>query len=302
MEWERRQEEGDDDWPVTNPFDGAVPVVELGVNRELRPGSFPYARGEFANVTGLLDRINLLTFLGLVVAFWQGFPMRGVIGEKIRREVLRDDDGQALVDEGGKERTKQVPLMEMRPDSLAQIENPNAKTFTWDAADRGNLSIYPELEQVATLTATPRHYVPMEGGMSNLSPEMIAAAEGGMHAAVKTHKGTLGEGWEEVNRLAGEVLGEELSPRASMEWMKHESRSLAEMADAYVKLLGSNGNGLPAAAAAEIALNVTQDQMARWEQEGGASVIVDMLRQAQAPPPVPAPNGNGAVPSGVPAG
>ncbi|HEY0644804.1 MAG TPA: phage portal protein, partial [Nocardioides sp.] len=76
--WEKREIDGEP-WPVPNPW-GVLNVVEIAINRRLAPGRFLDARGEFANCLGLIDRINLLTFLGLVVAFWMGFPLRGVIG------------------------------------------------------------------------------------------------------------------------------------------------------------------------------------------------------------------------------
>lgn len=274
--WEQRTVDGED-WPLENHF-GLVPSVEVAINRRLKPGSFPFARGEFAHCTGLIDRINLLTFLGLVVAFWMGFPLRGVIGEKIRREVLVDDDGNAIVDEAtGKEKTRQIPPFESKPDSVAQFENPEAKVFQLDAADRKNLSIFAELDQLAVITKTPRHYFPLEQGMSNLSAEAIMASEGSMHAAVTGHKSTLGAGWEEVARLCGKVLGAELSPTASMEWMNHESRSLAEQADAYVKLAQS----LPWMAAAEIALNVTDEQLRRWQSQQAMNPILGLVEEAR---------------------
>ncbi len=73
--WEAREVD-DEQWPLPNPF-GVVPVVEIATNRRLQPGVFPYARGEFEHCIGILDRINLLTFIGLVVALWMGFPLRG---------------------------------------------------------------------------------------------------------------------------------------------------------------------------------------------------------------------------------
>jgi hypothetical protein len=275
--------------------------VEIAVNRRLKPGSFPHARGEFAHCTGLIDRINLLTFLGLVVAVWMGFPMRGVIGDKIKRRVLKDDDGNPLLDEDtGKAKTEQLPPFDQQAGSVFQLENPEAKLAEFAAADRKNLSVFAELDQLAVITKTPRHYFPLEQGMSNLSADAIMASEGGMHAAVTGHKATLGEGWEEVARLAGRILGVELSQQASIEWMKHESRSLAEQADAFVKLSGgSSGNGLPWMAAAEIALNVTQDQLNRWSAERAKDPLMQLLAASKQPT-----NGNGAVPAadGVPAG
>jgi hypothetical protein len=142
VEWEKRPVDGED-WPLANPL-GVVPVVEIRVNPRLAPGNFPYARGEFAHCTGLIDRINLLTFLGLVVAFWMGFPLRGVIGDKIRREVLVDDDGQPIVDAAtGKQKTRALPPFDAQPDSVFQFENPEAKIAEFKAADRRNLACSP---------------------------------------------------------------------------------------------------------------------------------------------------------------
>jgi hypothetical protein len=105
---------------------------------------------------GLLDRINLLTFLGLVVAFWMGFPLRGVIGDKI----LRDDDGKPL------------PPFEVAADTVFQLENPEAKL-----ASSGGRPRQPEhlrrARAARDLTKTPAHYFPLETGLSNISADTI---------------------------------------------------------------------------------------------------------------------------------
>lgn len=262
--WERREVPGEP-WPLPNPL-GVVPVVELAVNRRLRPGPFPYARGEFAHCLGLIDRINLLTFLGLVVALWLGFPLRGVIGDKI----LRDDDGNPL------------PPFDADADSVFQLENPEAKLAEFKAADRGNLSVFAELDHLATITKTPRHYFPMEHGMSNLSADAIRASEGGLHAKVPSHKGSLGEGWEEVLRLGGMMLDDpvRLSPRAELLWVDHESRSLAERADAAAKLKDI----LPWQALAERVLNATQEEISRWESMRSSDAFSQLVAAAARQP------------------
>lgn len=261
IEWERREMPGEA-WPLPNPL-GVVPVVELGVNRRLKPGMFGYAKGEFERHTGLIDRINLLTFLGLVVALWMGFPLRGVIGQK----VLVDDDNNPI-----------APF-DSKPDSVIAIENPEAKLVQLDAADRGNLSIFGELSQLAMLTKTPRHYFPQDGGLSNISADTIRADEGALHAKVTGHKATLGEGWEEVLRLGGMMLENPvlLSPRAELQWHDHESRSLAERADAASKLK----DVLPPMAVAELALNASAEQIARWEAQASSSALSTLLSAAQ---------------------
>jgi len=278
IDWEPRVVKGED-WPLPN--EKALIPVELRVNGRLKPGRFPFARGEFEHCVGLVDRIHLLTFLGLVVAFWMGFPLTGVTGEKIRRRVLTDDDGNPLLDDDGKEKTEQVAPFERRPDSVAQFENPNAKVWQLDAADRTNLSIFAELEQLSVITKTPRHYFPMANGMANLSAEAIMASEGSMHAAVSSHKASLGEGWEEVLRDCGKILGVDISQQAELEWLNREARSLAEQADAFVKL----ATNLPWMAAAEFALNTSQEQIQRWQTEAGASPILKLIADAQSGAP-----------------
>jgi hypothetical protein len=278
-DWERRTVRGEP-WPLPNPLD-SVPVVELAINRRLKPGSFGYARGEFAHCTGLIDRINLLTFVGMVVAIWMGFPLRGVIGDKI----VRDDDGNPL------------PPFESRPDSVAQFESPEAKTFQFDAADRKNLSVFAELQQFALITKTPRHYFPTDGGLSNISADTIRADEGALSAKSTGHKASLGEGWEEISRLAAKLEGLDLSPQAEIVWKDHESRSLAERADAATKL--ASIAGMPFEVVAEKALNATQAEIARWTALGASDVFQQVLTAAVAPPEAPQ---NGAQPAnGVPA-
>ena len=279
IQWERR-EVPEEDWPVENPF-GIVTAVELPVNRRLKPGSYGYARGEYAHCTSLIDRINLLTFLGLIVAFWAGFPVRAVIGDKI----IRDDDGKPL------------PPFELGADQVVQLENPQAKLDSFTAADRGILSVYAELDQLAAITATPRHYLPLAQGMTNLSADAIRASEGSLIAKVPDHKASLGEGWEEVLRLSGMMLDDpvDLSQRAELQWSDHETRSLAERADAAVKLKGV----LPESAIIEYVLNATASQMARWRTERAGDVMSTLLAAATQPAaPLPTPpvvtNGAGA--------
>lgn len=262
---------------VGNPL-GVVPVIELPVNRRLKPGSFGFARGEYEHCTGLIDRINLLTFLGLVVAFWMGFPLRGVTGQRINWEFLVDDSGNPLLDSDGVQRKRAKPPFDAQADTVFQLEDPSAKLAEFAAADRTNLSILPELDQFATITKTPRHHFPMSVGMSNLSADAIRASEGGMNAKVVEHKGSLGEGWEETLRVSGLALPDPvyLSPRAELLWQDHEARSMAERADAAVKLVDI----LPRQVLWERYLNATQEDSARWEALMANDVLRELMAQA----------------------
>lgn len=278
VKWATREEDGQ--WPLKNHL-GKILNVELAVNRRLKPGRFPYARGEFEHATGLLDRINLLTFLGLVVSLWMGFPLRGVVGEKI----LYDDDGEAL-----------APF-DAHADSIFQLENPDAKIVEYGHAERGNLSIFGELAQFAYITKTPAHYIPIEGGISNVSADTIRALNMAENAKITGHKASLGEGWETVVSLSHEVkFGEPLPAGAELKWKDHEPQSMAERADAFSKLLAG---GLPWQVAAEEFLNFTPQMIRRAEELGRDNALTQLLQVAAEPISPPPEEADEAEPAAV---
>ena len=129
-----------------------------------------------------------------------GFPLRVLIGERI----LRDDDDNP------------IPPFNIGSDQIVQLENPDAKIDSWPAADRTNLSVFAELDQLAALTKTPVTYFPHSGSISNLSADAIRGLETGLVSKIPKHKVTLGEGWEELLRVGGMMLDTpvELSARA----------------------------------------------------------------------------------------
>jgi hypothetical protein len=251
-----------EEWPLENPY-GEVPVVEIPINRRLKPGPWAFARGEYEHCMGLIDRISLLTFLGLVVAFWMGFPLRGVVGERI----LRDDNGEPI-----------APFKE-NADTTFQLEDPNAKLVEYQAADRSNLSISAELDQLSAITKTPRHYFPMPNGMANLAADAIRASEGALASKVYDYKASLGEGWEEVLRLSGLMLDEPItvSPRAELLWKDNESRSMAEMADAATKIASI---GLPVELIAQKYLNFTPQEVEQLQAMRSNDVMSKLLAEA----------------------
>ncbi len=269
-DWRPREVSGEE-WPLPNPF-GIVPVVEIAVNRRLQPGIFGSAAGDFSHSTGHIDRINILTFLGLVVAFWMGFPLRALIGDRI----LHDDDGNPV-----------APFVAMA-DTVTQIEDPQAKLDQFAAADLKNLSVEEHVKQLAAITKTPAHYLIAE--MVNLSADAIRAAEGALNSKVTNHKDSLGEGWEEVMRLAGKMLDPgavDLSPRAEVLWEDHEARSMAERADAALKLKDI----MPWQPLAEKILGATQDEIARWESMRASEGLNQLIAQTSTPTPPQQPGG-----------
>jgi hypothetical protein len=80
--------------------------------------------------------------------------------------------------------------------------------------------------------------------------------------------------------LTGKIVGVDVPQWSATQWADHESRSLAERADAFLKL--SQGS-LPWAASAELALNLTQEQIRRYEAEQAGSAFATLLTAAQEP-------------------
>lgn len=256
--WKKREVENET-WPLEAPG-GVIPVVELATNRQLKATRFGYARGDYEQVLGLLDRINVLEFLRLVIAFTAGFPIRAVIGDKIKY----DDDETPI-----------APF-KLAADVIAQLENPNAKIVQIDAADVKSFgeAIDHDVETLAGITQTPAYYlrsVPIQ----NVSADAIRASDAPLNARVADHKPNLDDSWEEVLRTGGLVLADPVvvSQRAELVWVNRESRSLAERADAATKL----ATVMPWQAVAEIAFDATQDQISRWEAMRQADTLGGLL-------------------------
>jgi hypothetical protein len=277
--WKRR-EPNDEPWPLPNPF-GEVPVVEFAVNRSLRPSAFGTGCGEFATNLRHIDRINYKVFSGLVALTWSGFPLRYVIGDPILYEKK---------DDGSDDKTKPIAPFKALASAVAQFTNPEAKVGQLPEANIDNYSPEMDIKHLAALTKTPAHY--LLGEMVNLSADAIRAGEAGLISKVRKHHRSLGESWEEVSRLALRVNNPDDSrgqdQSAQIIWKDPESRSLAERADAATKLK----DVLPARALMQFVLNLTPQEIARYEADSAASVLDQIVAQ---------PTMNGAPPNGVPA-
>lgn len=259
-DWERRDVVGEE-WPLKNPL-GVVPVVEFTVNRTLRPGTpFGAARGEFEPHLRHVDRINYIVFSGLVALTWSGFPLRALIGDPI------------LYDEGG------YPIAPFKAvaSQVIQVENPDGKIVQTPGADMSNFSPEMHIKHLAALTKTPAHYLLAE--LVNLSADAIRAGEAALISKTKRHMRPLGESWEEVMRLALMVKNPSderaKDPEGEVIWADPESRSMAERADAAVKLQ----DVLPWQAICERYLGMTPQEIGRIESQRIADGLGQLVQQ-----------------------
>ena len=263
--WEPRLVEGEP-WPLEPLAGGVVPVVEIAANRRLVTSKYGHAEGDFENVLGLLDRINVLEFLRLVIGFTSGFPIRAVIGDRI----LRDDTG------------KPIAPFKLAADVIAQFENPDVKLTELKATDLKGFgdAIDRDVETLAGITQTPSYYL-RSLPIQNVSVDAIRAAEMPLTTRVADHRPQLGEGWEETLRVSGQLAETPavLDARAELSWVNREARTLSERADAAVKLAAV----MPWPAVAELVFDATDDELNRWEAMRASDTLGGLLN----PPPAP---------------
>ena len=258
-------------WPLPNTHN-LVPAVEIATGRSLTPGRFGSACGDLEHHLSHLDRINILEFLRLVIAFTAGFPIRAVIGDKI----IKDDEG------------KPVAPFELAADIIAQFENPDVKLQELAATDLKAFgeALDRDVESLAGVSLTPSYYlrsIPIQ----NVNADAIRASDAPLNSRVEDHKPEVGEGYEEVARVAGKMLPKpvDLAPSAEIRWLNRESRSLSEKADAATKLKEI----LPRQVIWETVFDATQDEITRWESMAISDGLASLLTASPAEDePVPA--------------
>lgn len=220
IKWEPRVE-GEESWPVKNPF-SRILIVPL----HNRPRLLSVAQSELAQVIPMQDAVNKLVIDMLVASEYAGFPQRWVTGIQI---PVDPETKQPLPEGpfGGK----------WAVDRLLATSKENAKFGEFNVADLGHYAKAIELlvQHVASQTRTPPHYFYLSGQFP--SGESIKSAETGLVAKARRRMRVFGEAWEEVIRLAFLVEGNPKSEAYNAEtiWADPESRSEGEHIDALLK-------------------------------------------------------------------
>lgn len=269
-QWQRREVPGEP-WPLTSKLQ-AIPVVEYAVNGSLETGQFGSAAGEFERVLPIIDRINTTVFSGLLAQTYSAFPVRALIGDKIRYEAKRDATGELVLDSDGNQIMEPVAPVQLAVNRLIQIENKDGKLVQLPEAQLDNYIKFAEshIRHLAAITQTPAHY--LLGEMVNLSADAIRAAEAGLISKVRAHQVDLGESHEEVVRLLLLVDNpdREIPDDVETRWRDAESRSLAERADAAVKLASIN---MPWQVIGEMVLGMSEQEITRAQASAGADAL-----------------------------
>jgi hypothetical protein len=207
------------------------PVTEMRWSMDL----LGQPMGEVEPVITVQDRIVDATFTLQMVAKYGAFPQRWIAGLN-PGEPLRDDDGNPLLDADGQ---PIMPTIKAYIDHILMAVDPDTKFGQFAAADLRQYveALEAHIRHLAAITQTPPHY--LLGSLVNLSAEALAAAESGLQRKIREKREVLGEGYEQAMRLAAAILGDEAAANdtsSQVHWQDVESRSLAQSADALLKL------------------------------------------------------------------
>lgn len=241
---------------------GRVPMVELRCKPRMDPNS---TASELPNsITVIQQRINLTMLQLLMASGLMVVPQRFLIGA----DLPKDADGNLVNSlEAGPDRVwiieaddpSKVQLGQLAPADLDKIAN----------------LLEADIQRASAISRTPLYY--LNGGLINVSADTIRAAENGHNAKVKARRRAFSEPWEEAMNLYRIGVGLPEVPEMELHWADVETRSLAEKADAALKL---RQIGYPFAAIAR-KMGETQAEivrlMAEREAEGATAPAPDPM-------------------------
>jgi hypothetical protein len=256
---------------LPNPL-GTVPVVLFRNGDRLLDDGV----SEIEDLKPLVDGLNKSIADMLVTSEYSARPRRWASGIELEEEDVLDADGNPTG-----QTTEVNPIPEGNRAMVS--EDPATKFGQLPSADMGayESSVKVLLGQIMAVSALPAHYV----GVMTANPssaDALRAAEASLTARAEARQATFGRSWEQVARLMAAIRTgtdpEAVAVRVS--WADAATRSVAQEADAVVKLYGA---GLLPASYALQRLGYDADQVTeirtarRTEALDGAGVKLDGL-------------------------
>lgn len=240
---------------ITNPF-GIPPVVALrNSDRLLGPGA-----SEVDDLVPLVDGLNKTLADMLVSSEYAGRPRRWASGIELEERPVLDEDGAPVLDDDGEPITEAVnPFPESN--RMMVNEDPAGKFGSLPAADLAGYesAVRVLLGQIAAVSALPAHYLGVLGDQPP-SADSLRAAEASLTARAEARQATFGRAWEQVARLmvAARTGADPATVDVSVQWADAATRSVAQEADAVVKLYSA---GLLPASFALARLGYSDDEV-----------------------------------------
>ncbi|MFI9786826.1 phage portal protein [Kitasatospora sp. NPDC051984] len=183
------------------------------------------------------DRLNQQTLSLLLNEHWGAHAIRFGTG-LAPAERLDPETGDPLHNPETGEPVYDAPSLD--PSTLLTAPNSDAKFGQLPAMPTGDLlaSRRQTIEELMGLADVPPRYL-ARSNLVNLSADALAAAETSFKRFLSTLQDSLGESWESVFRLCARAAGrgEIEQDESQVEWAEKATRSLAQSADAMVKLM-----------------------------------------------------------------
>ncbi|MBS1691927.1 MAG: phage portal protein [Actinobacteria bacterium] len=272
---------------LANPL-GVTPVV--GIRNSDRILS---ERGcsEIDDLKPLVDALNKSLADMMVTSEYVGRPRRWATGIELTEEPLVDGDGNPVVDVDGEiVMTEANPIAENHRAMIS--ENDQAKFGQLQSADLSGYeaSVRVILGQIMAVSTLPAHYVGVFTD-NPASADALRAAEASLTARAEARQATFGRAWEQVAKLMVAVRDgrDPLQVEARVQWADAATRSVAQEADAVVKL---HAAGLLPASYALAKLGYSDDEILEIRAARRAEALdsqgVNLVRSAPAADAVPA--------------
>lgn len=212
---------------ITNPL-GVVPVVRLrNGGRLLEDGV-----SEMRDVLTLTDALAKLLLDMMTASEYGARPRRWASGVELEERNVLDDQGQPTgetVTVNPFPETDKMMISEVAEARFGQL--PGADLAAYEKA------IGVLMRQISAVSGLPEHMLGI-GGDNPTSADAIRASEAALTARAEARQQTFGRSWEDVARLAVAVRSgvDPVSVNLRVQWADPSTRSVAQEADAVVKL------------------------------------------------------------------
>ncbi|WP_282203883.1 phage portal protein [Kitasatospora fiedleri] len=197
---------------------GAVPLIPFVNRRNRRAGGF----AEHEDSLSIQNRINSGLIQLMAAGRYGAFRQRFAAGLEVDEDPVTGE---------------RIAPFKLDIKTLWTTDNPEVNFGEFAATDLRPYvaAIGSAVQDLAAISKTPPHY--LLGQVVNVSGDALKAAETGLASKVKSKKREFGESWEQVMRLAFQVLNDPRADVVNAEtiWADSESRTVSELADAAVK-------------------------------------------------------------------
>jgi hypothetical protein len=217
---------------LDNPL-GVVPLVPID-----------NGDSEIRDLLSLCDALNKVLSDMMVASEAAGKPRRWISGLELVERPRLDADGNPVLDGDGKPVIDLAsPIDDVNTTQTMIAESPDTKFGQLPASDLSGFKegVQVLVSQISAVTSLPAHYLSPLTAAQVPSADGLRAAEASLTARAESKQLAFGRAWEMVGRLllAVATQADPLAMALRVQWASAATRSVAQDADAAVKLYQS---------------------------------------------------------------